>query len=130
MYLNFKTSYVTVYPGSFYLVPINISHFKTSYVTVYLCASLRCLIIIPISKHRMLLFISIREICLLHGRISKHRMLLFIHYHQPHDRSHSNFKTSYVTVYRVMRCLKCGEIRFQNIVCYCLSLMDIGDRMS
>ena len=80
-----------------------ITNFKTSYVTVYHhnryrygCAGL-------ISKHRMLLFIC--------SVISMYCVC-------------ANFKTSYVTVYQEWRDLHTVYIYgFQNIVCYCLSLL-------
>ena len=104
------------------LVLVVMWHFKTSYVTVY-----------PVhSRCRM------PPLC-----ISKHRMLLFISMRATQKQLRSHFKTSYVTVYPLHHCRQhsWSEISkhrmllfinndcirdillslFQNIVCYCLS---------
>ena len=102
---------------------------------------------IPISKHRMLLFITINNFCrdnINHFKtsyvtvyrrklnlqeqlnfISKHRMLLFIHCAFTYSTQSANFKTSYVTVYRLFSHSSSEISGFQNIVCYCLSLTDL-----
>ena len=97
-----------------------------------------------ISKHRMLLFITWFLLVLYMSLpISKHRMLLFIGFvhkirgicnafqnivcyclsGQRNDINdlYDNFKTSYVTVYRVVQAIVSLFCPFQNIVCYCLS---------
>ena len=120
-----------------------ICNFKTSYVTVYLRQRNHCDARMVISKHRMLLFIkepdstpdknpgfqnivcyclSLCDLRLWNECfISKHRMLLFILFSSSSHSSQSNFKTSYVTVYRYEVQFKELVAAFQNIVCYCLS---------
>ncbi len=141
---DFKTSYVTVYHVASCSMTVQHNHFKTSYVTVYrhlqyphICAS-------KISKHRMLLFILNTD------RYSEHRAKFqnIVCYCLSQSvvitsRKRTDFKTSYVTVYRgrligSLSSLKISKHRmllfilesarvtasfdqFQNIVCYCLS---------
>ena len=82
-FVNFKTSYVIVYPLLFLCSYFRTLHFKTSYVIVY-----------------------------------------------PHTASGSvignvNFKTSYVIVYRITKRFSCFRRNlFQNILCYCLSILN------
>ena len=146
--INFKTSYVTVYHYKrargncngviskhrmllFILKtkmpPQGVSHFKTSYVTVY-----RQFPTAPgrrkyISKHRMLLFIAdAPELFEQIKTISKHRMLLFIEGIGLKKGQGVYFKTSYVTVYRAQSIEDSEAEEFQNIVCYCLSVISPG----
>ena len=55
--------------------------------------------------------------------ISKHLMLLFIIYTAVFRQLLWHFKTSHVIVYLLMGVLHSGYIRFQNISCYCLSVL-------
>ena len=106
----------SAYSGSDY------HHFKTSYVTVYPGTAFRPSVLTVISKHRMLLFITVG---FSHNPyitiISKHRMLLFILSFGRHVIYQLYFKTSYVTVYLLPAQSSLFFTSFQNIVCYCLS---------
>ena len=97
----FKTSYVIVYHKYHFLVYMHLLYFKTSYVIVYHNAVLFPDGSVVISKHLMLLFISISiKLQALSNVISKHLMLLFI----------GNIESGTTANYE-----------FQNILCYCLS---------
>ena len=119
---NFKTSYVTVY--LFFRISFNdsLSDFKTSYVTVYRCSLSTILSKSSISKHRMLLFITLQG-----GKRISHANFKTSYvtvYHIEGESwafSRCNFKTSYVTVYHATVQRYYNYTTFQNIVCYCLS---------
>ena len=121
---DFKTSHVIVYPkekdGKAWVK----GDFKTSHVIVYRQAHNIIIMDIAISKHLMLLFIvrkkeTIRTFFI----ISKHLMLLFIRNQCQNQNQNHNFKTSHVIVYQGEWNEKRKYIIFQNISCYCLSLL-------
>ena len=82
--------------------------------------------VLRISKHLMLLFISDYDSTLCIGfSISKHLMLLFIYFHLFLQFLLRYFKTSHVIVYPKKTEHRSSHNEFQNISCYCLSIMKI-----
>ena len=104
-FVNFKTSYVIVYTLLFLCSYFRTLHFKTSYVIVYHSRQLGKVF-----------------------QIQHFKTSYVIVY--PHTASGSvignvNFKTSYVIVYRITKRFSCFRRNlFQNILCYCLSILN------
>ena len=98
--LDFKTSYVTVYPSE-----DTSPHYQQS-----------------ISKHRMLLFIcQERQPVQLCQHFKTSYVTVYLLRMMFLAILMTDFKTSYVTVYQTRPTEDHILIRFQNIVCYCLS---------
>ena len=104
-YMHFKTSYVIVYQQRFLGVQKLILDFKTSYVIVY-------------------------RLCKCMGVTKQNNFKTSYVIVYPHTASGSvignvNFKTSYVIVYRITKRFSCFRRNlFQNILCYCLSILN------
>ena len=102
----------------------SIYYFKTSYVTVYRRTGADRNNYAWISKHRMLLFIGLFFSA--SSQLSSFQNIVCYCLSTPVPLSIAalnNFKTSYVTVYRIISSTLRLIGRFQNIVCYYLSIL-------
>ena len=100
-FVNFKTSYVIVYPLLFLCSYFRTLHFKTSYVIVY---QQRFLGVQKLILDFKTSYVIVYRLCKCMG-VTKQ----------------NNFKTSYVIVYLNSANHDSNNTEFQNILCYCLS---------
>ena len=146
LHTYFKTSYVIVYLHPGWRVSAHALYFKTSYVIVYRYRSSEVGSCGIISKHLMLLFIPSPHIplslfldfktsyvivypvvlALVDGSITNFKtsyVIVYLRVHSMKLRRNVDFKTSYVIVYPYS-CNNSGHcLAFQNILCYCLSII-------
>ena len=122
----FKTSHVIVYHSVCGIVYSGKENFKTSHVIVYL--EFRDRFLCKIHYFKTSHVIVYRSICrFLRIRLCNFKTSHVIVYQQQiydYIAVEANFKTSHVIVYlRIFLCFFLIVVSFQNISCYCLSLL-------